>query len=97
MTGDEVKEARQFLLLSGAQFATLLGVEPTSVWRWEGHHKKVVRLDQHNRRMISGILRRSRDSSKKGRLNIGGRIAIELDTDGALVALRTLLDWIIGE
>lgn len=94
ISGQDVRGIRQALGLSVIQFATVLGVHPSSVHRWESAASTAVPIEGVAWTVMSALRARVLSSTKAEKLKAaaaGRRVSDELATGGVLMALAVLL------
>ena len=99
ITGQEVRAIREALGLPVMQFATILGVHPSSVHRWESAGKQVVPIEGVPWTVLSALRHRVL-ASKAERVKAaaaGQKASNELATGGVLLALAILLLFAAGK
>lgn len=99
MPGIQIKQIREALGLSAAQFGVVLGVHPSTVHRWEAAGAALVSVDGVPANVLLS-LRQKLESGKQAHRQaavIGSDIERALLVGGALIALAALLAWLTGE
>lgn len=97
--GRDVRAIRERLGLPVTQFATVLGVHPSSVHRWEGSGAKAVPIEGVAWTVLSALRQRvlAEGTSRKAAAAKGREVSNELATGGALLALALLLIFAAGK
>lgn len=95
MTGQEVYAVRSGLDLSASQFAQLLGVHASTLYRWESA-KGSCRIGPLQLQIIAVVQVRLRELRASGRQTLSVRLQRALLVNGNLFALGTLLQEIYG-
>ena len=93
MTGADVSKLREGLEWSAAQFATLLGVSPSTVYRWEEHAEERLKIEPLQLQLLVVLrteLQRGRRTARELRDRLEGALAL----GGSLRALHVLLSAI---
>jgi transcriptional regulator with XRE-family HTH domain len=91
MTGDTIRAIRSQLGLKTADLAILLGVNATTVLRWESAGAEVPRVDPASARWLR-LLEGQVESGNKDRVeDLGSRLLRSLAVGGAMFALFHLL------
>ncbi|MCC6969681.1 MAG: helix-turn-helix domain-containing protein [Phycisphaerales bacterium] len=89
-----IRKIRQELGLGGAQFASVLGVHPTTVSRWENSTEPVV-VEGMAWTVLAGLEQRlaSERKASQAAKDAGKEIQTALLVGGALIALAILIDF----
>ncbi|WP_348652731.1 helix-turn-helix domain-containing protein [Polyangium sp. 6x1] len=88
MNGSEIRQVRESLGLSQAQFASLLGVHAVTVSRWENSA-------QHPTPYQVGLIQQFGRAAR--RKDVATQVAAVLVTAGAIAGLYFLLKWALDE
>jgi transcriptional regulator with XRE-family HTH domain len=91
MTGREVIKLRESLGWGGTQLATLLGVHPSTVYRWEDAGKDEIAVEPLQSSLLS-ILRTEANRGVRHRDSLAAKIVDAIGTGGTPLALHRLLD-----
>lgn len=97
MPGNDVKHIRELLGLNQTQFATVLGVNPATLYRWESAGDQNVTIDGTPWNILA-VLRERIRSDKKSRAEAkaaGSQIANFLLVAGVVVALGALIAFAV--
>src|SRR5689334_15879221 len=92
--GHEVRAIREALGLPVVQFATVLGVHPSSVHRWEGAGAQAVPIEGVALTVISALRQRVLQGRRADRVRAaktGQQVSDQLALGGVLLALTVLL------
>lgn len=97
--GRDVRAIRERLGLPVMQFATVLGVHPSSVHRWETAGDAAVPIEGVAWTVLSALRHRvlSEGMSRKDTAAKGQEVSNELATGGVLLALAVLLLFAAGK
>jgi hypothetical protein len=95
MTGEEVGRIRLALGMSLPQFSQLLGVHPTTAYRWEGSGPHVVRLDPLHAGLLTHLSRQLAARSSAARTDWAKQIVEGVVVGGTLVGLAVLLNELL--
>ena len=83
--------------MSSSQFATVLGVHPTTVSRWENSPKPVV-VEGMAHNVLTGLIRRMEAAEAAKRARVAGKkVSDALLVAGVLVALALLVRFAAGD
>jgi len=93
MTGLEVVQLRTRLGINTQQLASLLGVHPTTVYRWENQMDQTLRLEQLQHGLLLRLQERARTQEPK---SLGQQLVEGLVVGGTLVGLALLLSDLIN-
>ena len=98
LPGQDVRAIREALGLTAIQFATVLGVHPSSVHRWESAAQRPVEIEGVAWNVLTALRQRvlAEKLSKQKAAEQGQRISNELAMSGALAALALLLLFAAG-
>lgn len=93
--GSRVKAIREALRLTSVQFAAVLGVHPTTVYRWEAAGDSDVPVDGVQWNVLSALSDRiEHDGQARAEArDVGAEVAKALLVAGAVVALFLLLSF----
>ncbi len=99
MSGADVRTIRQALGLTASTFATVLGVHPTTVHRWEAAGKNLVIIEGIPWNVLLALRQRviSGRADRKVIKNGGQEVANALVVGGVLLALAALIALANGE
>jgi transcriptional regulator with XRE-family HTH domain len=99
ITGQEVRAIREALGLPVMQFATILGVHPSSVHRWESGGNQAVPIEGVALTVLSALRQRVLASrAQRVRAAAAGlKVSDELATGGVLLALALLILFAAGK
>jgi len=98
--GQDVRAIREALGLPVLQFATVLGVHPSSVHRWESSGNQPVPIEGVAWTVLSALRQRVLAVKKPERARAaaaGQKVSNELATGGVLLALAVLLLFAAGK
>lgn len=93
MTGADVRKLREELGWTGAQFASLFGVHPSTIYRWEEREDAPLKTEPLQLQLLTVL----RSELKKGRRDLRDRLEASLALGGSLQALHVLLSVVYGE
>jgi predicted transcriptional regulator len=89
VTGQGLRTMRETLQLSVSDFAKLLGVHPTAVYRWEGEPQRVCPVENTlTRRLLTLLDMQVREKDKLWRASLHETLLVQ----GPLAALHYLID-----
>jgi hypothetical protein len=97
MTGDSIRQIRTDLAMEPAQFAQLLGVHPSSLYRWENAGSAAVRIDPLQLQLLTVLQQQINDRAAQARADLGKVILTGLLLGGGLLGLFYLLDAAYGD
>lgn len=87
MTGADVRKLREELGWTGAQFASLFGVHPSTVYRWEEREDDPLKTEPLQLQLLTVL----RSELKRGRRDLREKLESALALGGSLRALYVLL------
>ncbi|MCY1083749.1 helix-turn-helix domain-containing protein [Archangium lansingense] len=94
MTGDEIKGLRTELGMTSGAFATLLGVNPSTLYRWETEGEGEVKVDPNAARILAAMQQaRATGGLEALKTTLGGALLI----GGGLFALFKLLEYLFSD
>ncbi|WAS91921.1 helix-turn-helix domain-containing protein [Nannocystis punicea] len=97
-TGNAIRELREKLGMTPEQFAGLLGVHPSSLYRWEAKHDDVVRLDPMQLRILTALRDElNRKQHPREQAEWGQVLLTALLIGGGLFALFKLLEAVFDD
>ena len=85
LTGNDVRNTIELFGLTRLEMATLVGVTLSTVYRWEAHQAKVVKMEPFQRLLIGTVMRQPLSQEKRN------QVAVALRMGGVLGGLRILL------
>ena len=91
MTGNEIEKIRSALDMSVPNFAGLLGVHVTTIYRWSAAAEKSVTVDPLHAALLAKIQQGIADRQKNEREDWGKEILKALLIGGTLAALAIVL------
>lgn len=91
MTGRDVHRIRTELGLTTIDFAELVGVGLSTLYRWEQAAAAKINIDPFQTRLLAMLKRRLAQLSAQQRSGLGRRLRSALAEHGALYALFVLL------
>lgn len=93
LPGRDVRAIREALNLPVAHFATVLGVHPSSVHRWEAAGERPVPIEGVAWSVLTALRRRVTNDAagRKAAAKKGDEISTALITGGVLIALGLLV------
>jgi transcriptional regulator with XRE-family HTH domain len=94
VTGADVRDLREKLGWTGAQFASLFGVHPSTVYRWEEREKDALKTEPLQLQLLT-VLRA--ELKRSGRRDVCERLEAALALGGSLRALHVLLSMVYSE
>lgn len=94
MTGDAIKELRTELGMTSSAFAQLLGVNPSTLYRWEAEGDKEVKTDPNAARILAAI---QQARGLKGSGDLKTTLGSALLIGGGLFALFKLLEHLFSD
>lgn len=97
LTGDLLRQLRQELGFDAFQFAHLLGVHVSTIYRWEAQGAGEVRMDPLQRQILYGTVTRFRHTAPDRKEELGRAILTALLAGGALFGLMVLLQFLNEE
>lgn len=95
MTGTRVRELRTALRLDPTRFAQLLGVHPSTLYRWEATGDVPVRAEPLQRQLLA-VLQDQIAAPKGADENLGETISKGLLIGGAMFGLFKLLEAVFS-
>lgn len=96
-TGNQIRELREALGMTPEQFAGLLGVHQSSLYRWEAKGEEVVRLDPMQVRLLVVIREQLVQKRPEERVEWGKALLAALVIGGGLFALFKLLEVVFAD
>ena len=94
MTGNEIKELRTELGMTSSAFATLLAVNPSTLYRWESEGEGEVKVDPNAARILAALQQaRAKGGAEALKGTLGGALLI----GGGLFALFKLLEYVFSD
>jgi transcriptional regulator with XRE-family HTH domain len=96
MTGNDVQRLRQQIGWSAQQFADLLGVHASTVYRWEGTDAPLS-VDPLQRDLLMALNEWWARSAPAQRANLRDKVQTAKVRGGNLRALRTLLNSVVAD
>jgi transcriptional regulator with XRE-family HTH domain len=96
MTGTQVRELRVALRLDPAHFAQLLGVHPSTLYRWEAAGDVPVRVEPFQQQILA-VLQGQVAAPRGGNEDLGETILKGLLVGGAMFGLFKLLEAAFSE
>lgn len=96
MTGAQVRELRQALKMEPAHFAQLLGVHPSTLYRWEAAALGDIRVEPFQQQILA-VLQNQIERNAQPSESLGDAILKGLLIGGALLGLFQLLQSAYGE
>lgn len=90
MTRAEIRSLRTGLGLSPSQFAGLVGVSPSTAYRWEASGEAAARIDPHQRQLLALLVRQA-SVFTGGPPALGAALLEALRIRGPMFALYRLL------
>lgn len=97
MTGDDVRRIRVSLGLEPARFAQLLGVHPSTLYRWEQAEASTVRVEPLQLQLLTALDQRVSVRSPQETTDLGEAIVTGLLVGGSLFALYKLLEAVFDD
>lgn len=99
LPGDDVRRIRNALGLSVIQFATVLGVHPSTVHRWEAAKKSPVPIEGVAWTVMSALRERVlvERAARAKVIQAGQDVSSKLAAGGVLLALAALLYFAAGK
>lgn len=97
MTGHEVASLRRGLGLDPMQFALMLGIHPSSVYRWESAGNREVRVDPLQSNVLLLLQQELAKRKGKAQKELGEQILQALVVGSGLFALFKLLEAVFGK
>lgn len=96
ITGNDVRAVRGALGLNVGQFASVLGVHPSSVHRWEGAREMTVAVDGVAATVLAALRAHLDDQAERSRevRELGAKVIDVLVVAGALAALGVLIHYL---
>lgn len=101
MTGRDLTALREALALDHYQFATVLGVHPSSIYRWESQKRNQVGLDRGSERIVVRLFEALFVNTKEPERarEVGGKLGETVRTmmiaKGDLGGLIVILNFIV--
>ena len=97
MTGSEIRQTRVSLGLTASRFATVLGVHPSTVHRWESAGQATVPVEGIPLNVLLALQQRVAHTPSKEASDLGRRVAEALLVGGALAGLVLLIGFALKE
>ena len=98
MTGNRVRQLREDLGMTPGQFASLIGVHPSTLYRWEAAHEGQLRMDPMQLQLMTLLEREvAKRKSAEARSELGSAIVTALLVGGGMFALFKLLEAVFGD
>jgi DNA-binding XRE family transcriptional regulator len=94
MTGNAIKELRTELGMTSSAFAQLLGVNPSTLYRWEAEGEKEVKPDPNAARILAAM---QKVRETKGSADLSSTLGAALLIGGGLFALFKLLEHLFSD
>ncbi|MCA9635210.1 MAG: helix-turn-helix domain-containing protein [Myxococcales bacterium] len=92
-TGDSIRALRETVGMTVDQFATLLGIHPATLYRWEAKGGEAVRLDPMQLRLLVALQEQAqKHQSEADRKDWAQTLLTALLIGGGLFALFKLLE-----
>ncbi len=92
--GDRLRQLREELGMDPFQFALLLGVHVSTIYRWEGQGPGEVRMDPLQRQILQRTIEQFRATNAAEKEALGKAIVLALLGGGALLGLLKLLEFL---
>lgn len=93
MTGNAIKGLREELAMSSNEFAQLLGVNPSTLYRWEAEGEKEIKPDPNAARILGALAKaREKNDGESLKVALGGALLL----GGGLFALFKLLEFVFS-
>lgn len=93
MTGQEVRTLREDLGWTGAQFASLFGVHPSTIYRWEERDVEDLKTEPLQLQLLT-VLRSEMRRGKRVAAQLREKLESALAVGGSLRALHVLLSQV---
>jgi DNA-binding XRE family transcriptional regulator len=94
MTGNAIKDLRTELGMTSSAFAQLLGVNPSTLYRWEAEGEKEAKTDPNAARILAAIQQaRGAKGGEDLKATLGGALLL----GGGLFALFKLLEHLFSD
>ncbi len=97
MTGKEVAGIRSSLGLDPSRFAMVLGIHPSSLYRWEAAGTEDVRPDPLQAHLLQLLQEQLSTQKSKAQREFGDQLMRAFVIGGGLFALFKLLEAIFGK
>ena len=97
MTGSEIRQTRVALGLSASRFATVLGVHPSTVHRWESAGQAAVTVEGIPLSVLLALQHRVAHTPHQEASDLGKRVAEALLVGGALAGLVLLIGFALKD
>lgn len=94
LTGDLLRQLRAEMGMDPFQFALLLGVHVSTIYRWEGQGRSEVRMDPLQRQILQRTIEQFRTTDAARKEALGKGIVLALLGGGALFGLLKLLEFL---
>jgi hypothetical protein len=94
LTGDLLRQLREELGFDPFQFALLLGVHVSTIYRWEGQGRGEVKMDPLQRQILFRTIEQFRTTAANRKAELGQEILTALLAGGALLGLLVLLQFL---
>lgn len=97
-TGNSIRHLREALGMTCDQFASLIGVHPSTLYRWEAKGDEAVRLDPMQLRILMVLQEElNRRKTPKAQLEWGQLLLGALVVGGGLFALYKFLEAVYAD
>ena len=98
MKGSQVGQLRMDMGMTPSQFAALIGVHPSTLYRWEAAKDKELKMDPMQLQLMTLLQTEvSKRKSAEARSELGTAIVTALLVGGGLFALFKLLEAAFGD
>ena len=97
MTGAQIRQLRLAIRMDPAQFAQLLGIHASSVYRWEMAADAEVRIEPFQRQILTALEDQLAQRAAPAQADLGGAILKGLLIGGGLFGLFKLLEAVFEE
>ncbi len=98
VTGAQIRRLRSDLDMDAQQFASLLGVHPTTLYRWESAGDRQVRVDPLQLKLLVALDQEvAKRKTMKAKAELANTITTALLVGGGLFALFKLLQAVFPD
>ncbi len=97
MNGAQVRELRQSLKMEPTHFAQLVGVHPSTLYRWEAAGEMAIRVEPFQQQIMAVLKQQTGSPQSKASEGIGDAIVKALLVGGAMFGLYKLLEAAFSE
>ncbi|MBI5536031.1 MAG: hypothetical protein HY898_25145 [Deltaproteobacteria bacterium] len=97
MTGTEIRQLRSSLGMDPTRFAQLLGIHPSSLYRWEAAGELQIRVEPFQSQVLAALQQQVAQRQAPAQADLGQAILAGLLIGGGLLGLYKLLEAVFDE